>query len=555
MAHGSEHTTLRIDGRCRSVAPGLTLAQALASVGAAVDSPCGGRGVCGRCAVRIDSHCPPPTSTDMDHLDSAALARGVRLACRHIPVENMHVSRITEDVGIWEITHQEIEPDPLLGEYVPDGWLSPTAPGAFGIVLDVGTTTITASVVHLQTGAELKTAAMTNPQVSFGADVVSRLEAASRGQARLLRRVLIEGAADLLDSLMSDLGLAGDQVAALTMVGNTAMHHMFLGMPVDSLGTAPYRPHDVCSHLVPAAQAGLQGVPDAVLFCPGLVWGFVGSDVTAGMLATSIDRRDGITLFVDMGTNTEIVAHHRGKLVACAAAAGPAFEGAHTSCGMRASPGAITRVQLTPEPRIDCIGDIEPVGLTGSGALDLLAEGLRWGLIDPSGRITGDPPQQVSSLLREDAEGELSVQVAPGIGLTQRDVRQLQMAKGAIAAGVRTVVAHLGAASREVDHVYLAGAFGSSMDPGNAARIGLFGDMAQASVVSVGNSAVRGGGLALLSSSAGDRLEEYRRRTQYLELAVLPGFQSAYIDALRFPESTLLSVRARVPQAKAHPPS
>lgn len=557
MAYGCGEITLWIDGQSASVGRGMTLAQALAAAGAAADSPCGGRGTCGRCVIRIDTHCPPPTTEDRKHLSGPALAQGLRLACQHTPEENMAVSVVTGAVECRLITHQDgaSEWSSSLEKWAPDGWLlsSPHSNDS-GIALDLGTTTITASLIHLRTGVEIKTATMTNPQIPFGADIISRLAAASQGQAHLLRRVLITGVTHLIHYLVRDLCCAGEAVAAITMVGNTAMHHLFLGLPVQGLGTAPYRPTTVDSQLMPAVGAGLSNLPNAVLFSPPLVWGFVGSDVTAGMLATSLDAQDGISLLLDMGTNSEIVGHYRGRLVACAAAAGPAFEGAHTSCGMRAAPGAITRVYLSPEPRIECIGEGRPRGLSGSGTLDLLAEALRWGLIDSSGRIVIDPPRRVASLLTEHPSGELVIEIAPGIGLTQNDVRQLQMAKGAICAGVQTVLTHLGGAAPEVNRVFLAGAFGSNMDPTSAVRVGMFGDIRKGVAVSVGNSAAKGARLALLSSSARDRLQQYGERTEYLELAAVPGFQRAYVDSLSFPEARVRrSARTRARHVGAPP--
>ncbi len=452
--------TLLPDNRILTAEAGETLHAVLARAGL-VDAPCGGQGSCGKCKVFVDG-------------------REV-LACR---------TTVDRDIKLTLPRTAASEEGAVAGKRA---------------AFDIGTTTLVCYLLD-DAGNVLSRASARNPQASFGADVVSRIRAALSGQQAVLTGQIRQAMQELLARICTD----PSELSVISVVGNSAMQQLFLGLPVDNLARPPFAPV-----LKKAERRGkLLTVPD--------ISGFVGADTVAGILACGLHRTQTLTLLVDIGTNGELVLGDEKRLLACATAAGPALEGANIRFGMRAEPGAIDRVWLEDgQLRCSVIGGGTAVGICGSGLVDAAAAALELGLMNRRGRIAGENKK---------------IMLTDGVYLTQEDIRQLQLAKGAIAAGIRLLAEARGVSLSDIQKVVLAGAFGSCLDADNACRIGLLPPELKEKITAAGNTAGQG---AVLLAADPTRLavtDEIVEKTEFLELAALPAFPKSFAKAMEFPE-------------------
>ena len=415
-----------------------------------------------------------------------------------------------------------------------------TTDRSFGLAFDLGTTTVVATLLDLTTGTPVAVESMLNKQQPFGADVITRISATMLDPGALdkLRELAQQTLAELAVTVCDNSKVRPDEVYEVALAGNATMVHLVLGLDPEPLGVAPFI---MAARLLPEVRARDLGVPAhpaarAVIF-PAF-GAYVGGDITAGLLASGMDRDPRVRLFIDIGTNCEIVLGGRDWLLATAAPAGPAFEGAAIRCGMRAADGAIEAVTLTADGdlKITVIGDAEPAGLCGSGLVDAVTALVEAGLLDGSGRfVPDDEAKRIAPLLagRLTTIGQERVFVLHGdIYLSQRDVRELQFAKAAIATGWRILLEEAGLAADDVKQVLLAGSFGSYLSPKSAIRIGLVPDVPVPRVVAAGNVAGEGAKMALLSvreRAAGLALLE---EVRYVELSDRPDFNDRFIDQL-----------------------
>jgi len=425
-----------------------------------------------------------------------------------------------------------------------------TSRDLWGIAFDIGTTTIVGSLLDLTTGHQAAVAARGNPQVQFGDDVVSRIRYAEEHADGLseLRGRLIACLNEIIVELTDGADIRSRAIYEVAAVGNTTMTHIFLDIDPSSIGHAPYAA--VVREAVPASarELGLQTNPNARVYTLPNVAGFVGSDTVGVMLATGIVHADEVLLAVDIGTNGEVVVGNRDMLVAVSCAAGPAFEGARIRHGMRAAEGAISKVVINERIEVSAIGGGRPSGLCGSGLIDVVAELRRVGVIEETGRIlqreelNGKVPSDVRDAVVE-FSGQPAVVVASAqesktneaILLTQRDVREVQLAKAAIFAGIQVAAERLELRPEEVSRILLAGGFGNFVRRSNAKRVGLLPDVPTKRIDYVGNAAATGAKMALLSRSCREEAERISSRTEYIELASMPAFQQRYMDAMMFP--------------------
>ena len=483
-----------------SVEQGTPLQDALFPWG--VEFPCGGRGLCRRCRVRVLEGSLEVTPEDRRLLPPEELAAGWRLAC-HARAEGPLVL----EIGQWETA---ILADDTKFEFTPREGL--------GLAIDVGTTTLVAQLLDLESGRVLGVRTALNPQAAFGADVMSRIQFALAPSGLIKLRDLVR---DALGRMAGELlEEARKPLARAVLVGNTAMHHLFAGIEVEPLSHVPFESKHNGMEMFNPAELGwrIPGNPP-VLFLPCL-GGFVGSDILAGLLATRMPESEALIGLIDLGTNGEIVFGSREAMVCASTAAGPAFEGGRISCGIRASTGAVAEVAVR-DGRLQCrvLGGVAPRGICGSGLVDAAAAGLELGLLDARGRLLVD--------------GE-SWEVCPPLRLTQRDIRELQLAKAAIAAGIRIVLRRLGACPQEVSRLYLAGAFGNYVNRTSARRIGLI-DFPEEIVTPAGNTALLGAKLALfLIDGEPGGFEALRRRVEHISLAADPEFQEIFVEEMDF---------------------
>ncbi len=423
-----------------------------------------------------------------------------------------------------------------------------TCGACYGLACDIGTTTVVGYLLDLATGRRLAVASTLNPQTRFGDDVISRIDLASHdpGGLEALRAAVVEAIDSLLGQAAEAAGVAREQVYALAVVGNTAMHHLFLGLSPAGLGHSPYVPVMADPLQLDARDAGLHAHPEAQLFVLPNIAGFVGADTVGVLLATRLLESDEVRLAIDIGTNGEMALGSRARMLACSTAAGPAFEGAQLSHGMRAADGAIDHIELQDGHLVlHAIGQGKLRGICGSGVVDAIAVLRRLEVIDSTGRLrTSD---QVAAL----AGAELAARLVPhgqggafvlapaeetAIGgpilLTQRDIRQVQLAKGAIRAGIEIMMQELAVAPEQVAEVCLAGAFGNYIRPESALAIGLMPHLPRAALTPVGNAAGVGAQLALLSRRTWQDAAYVVDHVEYLELSLRQDFTRVFMQAM-----------------------
>jgi uncharacterized 2Fe-2S/4Fe-4S cluster protein (DUF4445 family) len=590
---GAQRVHLRFepDGADVRVPSGTAIFDAASWNGVAIDSTCGGHGTCKKCKVRIDEGDVAVSPVDPRAFSPDELREGWRLACRapahgdlvvHVPplqtrpkaalvgvgrhvilrpaVQKRHlvldepsledqrsdVQRVLEGLDDLE-PRIELPVVRELGKVLRAAHFDVTAvvcddvligiePGdtttrRYAIAFDLGTTTVVATLLDLETGTPAAVRSMLNRQQPYGADVISRVSATMLDDAALgaLEARAHETLAQLAREVCEEAEVPPTDVYEIVVVGNVTMTQLALGIDPEPLSMAPFI---VAAHDLPPALAADFGVTvhpraPAVVF-PSL-GAYVGGDIVAGMLASGLTRDRRLRLFIDVGTNSEIALGSSERVLATAAPAGPAFEAAQIRCGMRAAEGAIEGVRIRDgELELQVIGDVEPVGLCGSGLVDCVAELVHAGLLDHSGRFTDDP--------RMTKIGEERVfMLAENVYLSQRDVRELQFAKASIATGWNILLREMGVTADDISQVLLAGSFGAYLSPASAVKIGLVPPLALPRIISAGNVASEGAKMAALSIRERSEARSIVHEVEYVELSGREDFNDAFIDQLAFP--------------------
>jgi len=429
-----------------------------------------------------------------------------------------------------------------------------TTESMFGVAVDVGTTTVVADLVDLRNGHTLAVASATNPQVTFGDDVISRIQHCQSNPDGLeqLHQLVVGCINQLIEQLCRQGRVSPQQIYELTAAGNTTMQHILLSIPVGQIAQAPYVAAVADPVNVPAQYLGINIHPQGNVYVLPGVAGHIGGDTVAVALATALDSSEKINLALDIGTNGEIVLGNKDKLLTCSAAAGPAFEGGRISCGMRGAAGAIERVYIdedTGDVELAMINNDAPAGLCGSGLIDAVAELLTIGLIDQTGRLLSGkkipasvPPALRDRIVRIDNSPAFVLATAQqskhghDITLTQRDIRQLQLGSAAIMAGITTLMNELNITIDQIDCLFLAGAFGNYIRPESALRIGLIPPLDICRIQPVGNAARAGARHMLLSRAARHCGQTLAKKMNYIELAGRADFQNTYSQHMIFPD-------------------
>ena len=468
---------------------GETLLAVLRRADLIQDAPCGGNGTCGKCKVTVDGKeclaCQTPVDRDMT-----------------VTLPPRQQSVILTDGISYELS----------------------TGGGVCLAIDIGTTTVAAYL--LENGQVLATKSRKNPQSSFGADVISRLRHAIREQKDTLTAAIQNCVTSITEILLTKANKA--HIDIVCVVGNPAMQQLFLGMPVDNLVTPPFSPLLTNTQTIDGGQVIPLWSGARLLIVPNIS-GYIGADTVACVLATGIDKAEKTALLIDIGTNGEMVLGNRERMVACATAAGPALEGAGIHHGMQAAPGAVDHVDT--DFRCHVIGDGKATGICGSGLLDAVAAALHRGLLNERGRVLNDSH---------------TLPLTDCISLTQEDIRQFQQAKGAIAAGIQMMAAHLDISLSDIDTVYLAGAFGTFLDPHAACRTGLIPAELEDKIVSIGNAAGSGAKIMACSYDAFAHTDRIVSNVELLELASQPAWARCFAQSMRFDsEESYWRVRAQ----------
>ena len=615
---GTGRVTLRFapSGRDVRVPPGVSVFDAASWNGIAIDSTCGGHGTCRKCKVQLTAGTAPITRHDVRTFSASELEAGWRLAClvrtagdlaidvpplvtrpkastvgvgrqvilrpsvqkRHLQLEEpsladqrTDVVRILDAIDDLELTAdlhairraatvlREANYDVtavVIDENLVDVEAGDTTGRSFAIAYDLGTTTVVATLLDVTTGTPGAVASMLNGQQPFGADVITRISATMMDDtaAGRLRELAHGTLRELADEVLAEAQVAPTEVYEVALAGNATMTALALGIDPEPLGVAPFVMSSASLPPMPVSELGLELHPGARAVVLPALGAYVGGDIVAGMLASGMDRDKRVRLFIDVGTNCEIVLSDGERILATAAPAGPAFEGGAIRCGMRAADGAIEVITLDPEAGSDqpvtlgVIGDVEPRGLCGSGLVDAVAELSRVGLLDTSGRFITDEeaaarlPGLADRLTSIDKERVFvlyrptpDANAQESVYLSQRDVRELQFAKAAISTGWSLLLGELGLEHRDVQQVLLAGSFGSYLSPAAAVRIGLVPKLPVMRIVSAGNVAGEGAKMVLLSARERAGAEALLQEVSYVELSDRADFNDRFVEQLAFP--------------------
>jgi len=561
------------------------LADKIQEAGINLSAYCSKRGLCGKCFVEIiDGKLPPPLEKENSFLKQKKLSKNHRLACLYkiqgdLSVKVPQESLIQETTILTTGIRQQFLIDPPVKKYhlqlakpgisAPDSITElfqtylrernlnfplnllkelpdilernryditvvmhkeneilnvergDTTAYNFGLAMDIGTTTLVVELVDLNTGETRDTATAMNSQVKFGADVVSRISYAFHNQKNLeeLRNSIIKTLNKMITQVLKRNRIDPDFVYEIAAAGNTSMNHLLLGMPVETLAMAPYNSVFTFLPELSSQDLGFKINKYGKVYIAPNIQSFVGGDVSSGLTATNLENKKGNFLFIDLGTNGEIVLKKGNKFIATSTAAGPAFEGTNISCGMLALPGAIYKAEQKDRLKLFTIKNKPGSGICGTGLIDLIAVFLDKGIISSKGAIQDKTKK---------------IHITDSIYITQKDVREAQLAIAAIKTGIRMILEESDMTLEQLNGVFIAGAFGNYLNIKNSMKIGLLPQINQKKVIFIGNSSLAGAKSLLLSSQARKKIESMVKKIQYISLATKPSFQDYFINALEF---------------------
>jgi uncharacterized 2Fe-2S/4Fe-4S cluster protein (DUF4445 family) len=585
------------------VPPGTTLFSAAHWIGLPIDSTCGGRGTCGKCKVQVLAGGAEITIADRKQLRPSELEAGWRLSCQAKVYEDttvtvpellrvpkaatMGVNRLVLlDPNVRKVFVELTEPDledqrsdierlrdaltaegfdmkadlrvlrtlPALlrgaefkvtavlgGDQLIAVEAGDTREESYGVAFDLGTTTVVGTLMNLRTGMAEAVRSTLNGQAPFGADVISRISHGMQGdEAKTeLREAIQRTMNTVLQELYESAGVARERVYETVVVGNATMLHLLLGIDATPISMMPFTPAFREPLYLPAREVGLDIHPGGYVQTLPVIGAYVGADIVAGVVATGLAREDKLRVFVDVGTNGEIVLGSVKRVLCTAAPAGPAFEGSQIRCGMRATDGAIEGVTLSDHVELQVIGgDIPPKGICGSGLVDTVAQLRLVGLLDAGGKMRSreEVPEHPLSDRLITIEGVRAFLLAENVYLSQRDVRELQFGKGSIATGIKVLMDVMGVTVADLDEVLLGGSFGSYLNPESAKIIGLVPPVDVDRILSVGNTAGEGAKMSLLSFRERQIAFELPDKIEYVELSGRSDFNDSFISVLQFPE-------------------
>jgi uncharacterized 2Fe-2S/4Fe-4S cluster protein (DUF4445 family) len=547
--------------RSVSVPRGTTILAAARLACVTIDSPCNGALVCGKCAVRLAGDSlhrveqkGPHRLSESDELAGLVLSCAAEvqgdLAVELLEGQGTRDLKITshgESVAVALAPHiskvyhpgRDVTTVYAGGETIHEEQGDSSAE-SFGVVVDIGTTTLVVSLVDLTLGVELASASALNPQSRHAQDVLSRIKMAAEehGMAELHHGVIGE-INRLIEEVSLRAGVRRERIHEAVLSGNTCMLHLAAGVNPAPLGRYPYTPALTCASYLDAAATGLRLARGGLVYLPPIISAYLGADISAGLQAVRLHEERKSVLFVDIGTNGEMALSHQGRLWATSTAAGPAFEGMNISCGMRAGEGAIERFSVRQGGAVELktIGTREPAGICGSGLMDIVAALVSCGVLGKNGKFVSPDNSGLPALLAErlvERDGKTVFLVTDQVWLTQKDVRQVQLAKGAIRAGVECLLREAGVASSSLDQVLIAGSFGYHLTAESLTTIGLLPAELAGKIDFVGNTAKSGGEAFLLNRDARREMADVVPRISVLELANCPDFDRIFVDCLSF---------------------
>ena len=539
-----------------TIGPGETLLDAIRKAeGIRFETPCNGRGTCGKCKVIVtEGTLLPPTASELKALTDEEVEAGYRLACCARPADAVSDGSGRDDAEeglVIELPQKEekavVLADADYHREVVDPLFTQKGESGVGIAVDIGTTTVAAVLLDLESGDTLARTSAINPQTEVGGDVLSRIAYTIANPDSGLKKcqsLIVDALNIMTDDLLSESGRPLDDLKGYSIAANCTMLHLLLGVDPQSLARAPFTPVFTEGQMMTAGEIGLcPAKPEAGLYCLPSVSAYIGADIVAGIHMSGISHTDKNIMFIDIGTNGEIVLSKKGELYACSCAAGPAMEGMNISCGMRAAEGAIESVRYDEETgkvTVGVIGDTAvPSGICGSGVLESVAMLLRTRGIDKNGKIAPDGSLIASEFFREGKEKGYYLWRGEGgkaVSFSQADVRQIQLAKGAILSGFMALVEKSGLTFDELDEVIIAGQFGSHLKAETLADIGILPGETRNRVRYIGNSSLAGAISVFLDRRLVDVYEGLRQGVDYMELGAYKGYSNLFMACIPFPE-------------------
>ncbi len=546
---------LRLEARA-----GETILEMLQRADLRLDGECGGLGKCGKCKVQVLSATEPLSREEEELLDEAEIEQGIRLACRNRVAKNLVIQMEEKDSAgldhqiLAAGTRSPFQLDPLIDQRLASLEKTHQESGLYGLTFDLGTTTLVGKLISLADGKELNAISRLNSQSKYGADVISRIKYVKEQPSGLrdLHDLMIQDLNQITEQLLETVDLEVSDIFIAVAAGNTTMQHLFLSLNPTGIAHAPFAPVTTDGLILKAADIGITLHPKALLYVMPARSGYIGGDLISMILTSGCaEQDDKICLGLDLGTNGEIFLGNRKRLMTCSAAAGPALEGARISNGMIAQKGAIEKVYIQDgKLQYQVIGKVQPRGICGSGLVDLVAVLLDHGIIDHGGLL--QPPQGESA----DALGDRVIQGEEGvynflvataeetigqkpIYLSQKDVRELQLAKGAVAAGIQILMDEMALGIKDIDTVYLAGAFGNYIQPQSALRLGLIPKVVPDIIQTIGNAASTGASMVLLAKRYWKMANELASSIEHVELSTRTDFNEHFIENLNFPQEHL----------------
>ncbi|HEY3423261.1 MAG TPA: ASKHA domain-containing protein [Negativicutes bacterium] len=578
---------------------GKDLLQLLLENGIFVDNPCNGKGSCGKCKIKfLQGKLPAASETEKRLLKKEEITTGVRLACLVVPEGNIEIETLQKESkheilaagympefrmnpGIskrvfqiekptlvnpsayedslgnalgrkdldWRLLqHLEIGDGKVTGVFSGQHLIGvengDTTAFTYGVAVDIGTTTVVTALIDLQTGDELASASMLNPQKKFGLDVLTRItysiENPADGQKEL-QNAIVEGLNSLIEDMCSKSAVSMQNIYEISIAANCTMMHFLLGIDTAPIGRSPYAPVFVKSKNIMARDIGLKGAPGARVYCLPSVSSYIGGDIVAGAYVCELQKSKENLLFIDIGTNGEIVLAKNGRLMSCSCAAGPALEGMNISCGMRAAVGAIEDVAITAEGiKLKVIGDEAPIGLCGSGILAAVKELISIGLLKKNGSfIKKEALEQTDyryPMLRTDGKKREFIlrNGQEPLGITQGDIRQVQLAKGAILSGFHALLSQAGLHMNQLDKIMIAGQFGAHLPVDSLVGTEILPAEVKDKIHYVGNSSKTGAYMALMSVEVKQEIEALAKKMDYMELGASEGYEKLFAQCLQF---------------------
>ncbi len=459
----------------------VMLSELLKNTAGGFSMPCGGKGKCGKCKIKVIGNLSSLSEKEENFLSKNEIENNIRLACMTGVYGDIELFFEKNENRI--LTHEE----DYIGEINTFG-------SGYGIAVDIGTTTVTSALINLKDGKNLAVSSIINPQSKFGADVVSRMESAVNGNDVQLKKELIFAIEIVKNDLIKKTGIDEGKIDCVFICGNTAMLYLLTGEDVREIIVPPFKISNTFGRFYENDELGFPFSKNTKIYLSKCIGAYIGSDITNGLISMFCSERADKNkkyLYVDIGTNGEIALIHDGRISCCSTAVGPAFEGANISCGTVSCEGAIDKIYIeNNELKFSVIGDVEPIGLTGSAMIDILSEFIKWGVIDNSGKII--ETDHISADNLEYIGGELSVRIRENIYITQSDIISLQLAKSAVMSAIEICLMKNNISPNEIDEFLIAGGFGKSINLKSAEKIGLFPGEFTEKARYFGNGALKG---------------------------------------------------------------